>query len=185
MYGRGTRWPVCRTARCSWVPKGLRRRSNCADQFGESRRIEAAGRWGESSSEYETIGVSYWLLGRDDEAVAEWRGAKDAKYQDAAGGVDGAACSLFYASVRLSDGELRSEFERYCKRLCRRREAANWPGPLGEFVLGRLTEADLRSKITPRPISRKVYLPSGLLYWSDAVDRRGLEWLLAMYERVS
>ena len=45
-------------------------------------------------------------------------------------------------------GELRREFERYCKRLCRKREATNWPGPLGTFVLGRMTEADLRSKIT-------------------------------------
>ena len=44
-------------------------------KIAHENRIEAAGRWGESSWTNEMIGVSHWLLGRSDEAVSAWRQA--------------------------------------------------------------------------------------------------------------
>ena len=54
------------------------------------------------------IGVALWWLRRTDEAIAAWRGGLDAKYTDAAGGVELPSLLLF-ASIRTADPALEKD----------------------------------------------------------------------------
>ena len=87
-------------------------------------------------------GVANWLAGREDEAIASWKGGSNPQYTDAAGGVTVPALLLF-ASIRRSDADLGRSSRSALKKLCRRRRLAIWPGPIVHFLLEDLTEEDL------------------------------------------
>jgi len=106
---------------------------------------------GESDGDFVFLGVAHWLLGRYRDAVTVWERATDTKYTDAAGGV-GIQLLLFYASVKLQDDKLKACALKQLQTLCKHPTANNWPGPLAGLVLGKLQEADVRSKMSKQPI---------------------------------
>lgn len=106
---------------------------------------------GDSDSDFIFLGTSCWLAGRHDQAIAAWQAASDAKYTDAAGGVE-ICLLLFYASIKLGDCSLRRESESRLEVLCKQPEIGNWPGPIALFILRQLRESDLLSAASNQPI---------------------------------
>jgi lipoprotein NlpI len=91
--------------------------------------------------------VIHWLLGNHIQAIEIWKNATDTKYTDAAGGVE-IPLLLFFASVFCSDGKLKeqsiSKLEDYIDNI--------WPGPIAAFVLGKISEEELWSKMSQQSI---------------------------------
>jgi hypothetical protein len=108
-------------------------------------------RRGETQTDFLMIGLGCWLEGRRAEAVDAWRGATSAKYTDAAGGVEEHLLT-FYAAVRSGNEPLRKKTERRLEAKTKR--SRSWPGPLAEFVVGKLTEQELLSRVSSNPILR-------------------------------
>jgi hypothetical protein len=106
---------------------------------------------GERQTDFLMIGVGFWLEGRRAEAVSAWEGATSAKYTDLAGGV-GEHLLTYYAAVRMGEEPLRKKTERRLKAKTKRPSA--WPGPLAEFIVGKLTEQELLSRMSTSPILR-------------------------------
>ena len=109
-----------------------------------------------SNSDYAFLGICHWYLAQPDSAIAQWRAGLSAPYVDAAGGIL-LPILLFYAGVRLGEGQLEKEAQRllrahwrkFVRRIKRRQDAAlimprnfadpelwNWPGPIVPFLLG-------------------------------------------------
>jgi|GEM_PF-1207732 len=105
----------------------------------------------------QSIGVAQWLAGRESEAASTWRdlvhGHERGKvqYTDAAGGVE-SPCLLWFAAVRLGQDELLKPARRLLKEKVRSKNGwiENWPGPIAKFLLGQITEAELRSEVEPQ-----------------------------------
>ncbi len=120
-------------------------------------------RRGEADADFIFLGVSYWLNGRYEQAVASWCAAFDTKYTDAAGGV-GLWLLLFFAAIKLSNSSLRQESEAGLSALCKDSAVGNWPGPIGRHVLGQITETDLLSLISNQPILKSKQLCQAEFY---------------------
>jgi hypothetical protein len=106
---------------------------------------------GEVQTDFLFIGVGCWLQGRQAEAVRAWLGATSAKYTDAAGGVTEFLLT-HYAAVRAGDEPLRKKMERRLQAKTKR--SGEWPSALAEFVVGKLTEKELLSRMSDNPILR-------------------------------
>ncbi len=111
-------------------------------------------RKGETDSDFISLGICHWVLGRHDEAVAAWQAACKTKYTDAAGGV-GPPLFLIYASSKLGDKKLRGKCITQLRRRFKSRAACNWPGPLAGFAIGKLTEEEVRAAVDSTPILRE------------------------------
>jgi hypothetical protein len=105
---------------------------------------------GDTDSDFIFLGTSCWLDGRQDEAIAAWQSSSDAKYTDAAGGVE-ICLLLLYASIKRSDNSLRQECESTLEASCRQPAIRNWPGPIARFVLRKLSEDALLSATSGQP----------------------------------
>jgi len=105
----------------------------------------------------QSIGVAQWLAGRESEAASTWRDLVRAfeqrkiHYTDAAGGVK-SPCLLWFAAVRLGQDELLEAARRLLNEKVSPRNGRieNWPGPIAKFLLGQITEAQLRSEVEPQ-----------------------------------
>lgn len=108
-----------------------------------------------SDSNFAFWGICYWYLGDPDSAITQWRAGLDAPYVDAAGGIL-LPILLFYAGVRLGEGELekeaqrlfRAHWQKFVRRVRRRQgkelrtpqnfadpELSSWPGAIVPFLL--------------------------------------------------
>lgn len=129
--------------------------------------FEAADKcFSHSSDGYlQSAGVALWLAGRESEAVATWQNLvlaverRKIKYTDGAGGVS-SACLLWFAGARLRldhpiEVASRLLMTKVASKNGRNWRIENWPGPIAEFLLERLSEPELREKITDVPIARE------------------------------
>lgn len=100
-------------------------------------------------------GVALWLAGREAEAAKVWHDLVleiehgEIDYSDEAGGV-GNACLLWFAAVRLQQPTLLTPARRLIKKLCNKNE--NWLGSIGQFLLGRIDEEQLRDAVSDIPV---------------------------------
>jgi hypothetical protein len=96
---------------------------------------------------YGMAGAAKWCLCEMEAAVAQWRIGVRCRYADGAGGM-GSPLLLFFASVvepRLFE---RTEAEKLIsKRADNPSRVRNWPGPVGQFVLGRINAGVLLAKM--------------------------------------
>jgi tetratricopeptide (TPR) repeat protein len=120
-------------------------------------------RQGENDADFIFLGVSYWLRGRVDPAIASWRAASNTKYTDAAGGV-GLWLLLFFAAIKLNDSSLRQESEARLSAFCKESEIDNWPGPIARYVLGHIGETELLSATSSQPILKSKQLCQSEFY---------------------
>ena len=107
---------------------------------------------GETDTDSIFLGVAHWLKGQHIDAMSAWHRATKTNYTDAAGGVE-AYLLLFYASVRDELIDLKNDS---LKTLLGMHKSAEkiWPGPIAGYVSGRITESELREKISSQPILR-------------------------------
>jgi tetratricopeptide (TPR) repeat protein len=108
--------------------------------------FQTAQRLRQDNSGYaKEIGVALWWLRRTDEAIAAWRGGLDAKYTDAAGGVELPSLLLF-ASIRTADPALEKDARGRLRKRWRTKQARSaWPGPVAGFLLGNIGEEEFLS----------------------------------------
>lgn len=90
-------------------------------------------------------GVAMWCAGDRKEAVKQWRAGVDCDYADSVGGVRNPLL-LFCAYVLEPELVSAAEAAELLTARADDPRVRNWPGPVAEFVLGRIDEAGLRAK---------------------------------------
>jgi tetratricopeptide (TPR) repeat protein len=116
-------------------------------------------------------GIALWWLGRYPEAVSSWRGAIDAAYTDAAGGVEVPSLLLFAAS-RLNDADLERQAKLLLRKVWKPSLKLVWPGPIAGYLLGKLdSETFLVNQTFKDPILEARRL-SKALFWQGLVSLR-------------
>jgi tetratricopeptide (TPR) repeat protein len=110
----------------------------------------------ESSTGYIFAGISQWWLGQPLESVAMWEEAVNAELTDAAGGVQSPAL-LYFAATHLRDSCLEKHSIELLKRRLRSKRIKAWPGPIAEFLLGKLDKTEFlhKSAAVDNPILEK------------------------------
>ncbi len=98
------------------------------------------------SGGYIASGIAFWSLNQKMNAVESWKRGIDARYTDAAGGVEVPAL-LFFAASRLGDSTLEKETRAILRKRWKRKSVSfsspsikNWPGPIAGFLLEKLDE---------------------------------------------
>jgi len=89
-----------------------------------------------------SAGIAYWLLDRPNDAIEMWRSGLNAKYTDAAGGVEIPAL-MYYASVVNNDKALEKEAVKILKRKLKLKASVNFPGSIAGYLLGNIDEEEL------------------------------------------
>jgi hypothetical protein len=97
------------------------------------------------SSYYGMAGAAKWCLDDPEASVREWHTGLKCAYADGAGGVQ-VPLLLFLASVVKPELFEREEAERLLAIRVENPLIRNWPGPLAEFVSGRIGVDALRSR---------------------------------------
>lgn len=87
-------------------------------------------------------GIASWLLNDKTIAIKMWQDAEQCIYFDAAGGVDIQAY-LYFASIKLNNGDLKKRSIDRLRKLLLEKQAADWPGPLAHYLLDEISEAEL------------------------------------------
>jgi len=96
-----------------------------------------------STGHYAFAGIARWLLGRKKEAATVWKKGIGCQYADAAGGME-LPLLLYFAAVREPSSFALSKAKDMIRTATKHRWAKSWPGPLGGFVLGQMSEAEIR-----------------------------------------
>jgi hypothetical protein len=93
-------------------------------------------------SAYVWAGVVRWVLNHPEEACQVWRSGLDCEYRDPAGGVT-LPLLLYFAACIYSDKRGLTEATSLIVERTATPRATNWPGPIGHFVTGSITEDEL------------------------------------------
>ncbi|HEV3412203.1 MAG TPA: hypothetical protein VG101_06985 [Puia sp.] len=93
------------------------------------------------------LGIAYWFLNEKEKSVKIWKEGIGSKYTDAAGGVE-LQIILYFSSISLQDIKLKEQSAKAIQKIVKAKRAVNWPGPLGAYVIGRISEEELFSKVS-------------------------------------
>lgn len=96
---------------------------------------------------YVYSGVSLWLMKQYRDAVDLWIKGEECGYRDPSGGV-GIALLQYFAGVTLQDNTCIQHAMKLLRIRLKAAWAQHWPGPLGRFVVGELTEEQIRIEAT-------------------------------------
>jgi hypothetical protein len=157
----------------------------------------------QSDYHYIRLGVCSWCKDERQLAVETWRQGLSCKYTDAAGGMEIPLLFVF-AGIRLGNEPLIREGTLRISEKLEGRYAANWPAPIGRYLLGQASETEVVALIetfSPALQARRVpqfdfyravtVLQQGCSseYWDrirglvNAIPLRvSTEWLLARHE---
>jgi tetratricopeptide (TPR) repeat protein len=106
---------------------------------------------GSTDSDFIFLGVAHWSKGQRDLAVKAWKSGLHTQYADAAGGVEVPLLLLFAAAI-TQDKILEKEALSLLKKASKSKRMINWPGPLADYMLGKISEETLRSLVDAQPI---------------------------------
>lgn len=112
---------------------------------------------GETSVDFLFCGIANWLLDRKRDAVLLWHRGEQSIYKDAAGGMD-LEIVLYFSAIKISDNLLKAETIKKIKKLVKSKRAANWPGPLGNYLLGDIADDILLSYVSNIPVLKERHL---------------------------
>ena len=107
-----------------------------------------------SSFEFIYSGIANWLLNNKSEAIKLWLEGQQCVYQDAAGGVI-IRLYQYFAAIKTNDEYLKNNGIQGIATLLRKKTSSNWPGPIGFYICGIITESQLLSYISTIPILRE------------------------------
>jgi tetratricopeptide (TPR) repeat protein len=91
-------------------------------------------------------GAAKWCLGQTDEAINQWRAGLGADYADAAGGIR-LPMLLFSASIVKPSIISKEEAAPMLEKKTHDPRVSNWPGPLGQFILGQIDQSTLSGSL--------------------------------------
>ena len=111
-------------------------------------------RKGDTSSDFESLGIAYWAIREFAVAIDTWSRAQNSIYQDAAGGIE-VQVYLYFAAVKTGQDKLKALAIKQIKKLLRSKRATNWPGPMGDFLLDNISEKEMLSYVVEIPILKE------------------------------
>ena len=124
---------------------------------------------GEVDSDFISCGIAHWALGKKEEAITCWRQSQKSKYTDAAGGIE-VKVILYFASIKEDLKQLKNEMIKDIRKLIRPKVAVlNWPGPIGNYVLGEMSDNELLSRVATVPVLRERNLSQA--YFAMAIKK--------------
>lgn len=109
---------------------------------------------GKTDVDFISCGIANWLMGKRSFAIDVWQKARTCTYKDAAGGID-IEILLYYASLKISDNNLKKERIKHIKRLLKSKKSINWPAPLGKFIIKDTTKDEMFSYVSNVPVLRE------------------------------
>jgi hypothetical protein len=109
-----------------------------------------------STGEFAWAGVALWLCGKPQEAARKWQDGLGTQYTDEAGGME-LPLLLYYAAVRRPESISRAQADALLTKQLAHPWAECWPGALGAYLLGELTEEQVREKSVSEnePVTRE------------------------------
>jgi tetratricopeptide (TPR) repeat protein len=97
-----------------------------------------------NTGSYAACGVARWLLARYSEAVNVWLSGLDCQYADAAGGME-LPLLLYFAAACQQRVYRIDDATRLLREKTASPRSKNWPGPVGQYLVGQIGEEQLRS----------------------------------------
>ena len=107
-----------------------------------------------SDSDYISKSIALWLLNETQEAIKFWQEGEKCKYTDAAGGIE-IRVYQYFAAVKMNDENLKKRAITGIKKLLKGKRSINWPGPLGHYLIGDISAAELLSSVSEIHILRE------------------------------
>lgn len=136
---------------------------------------------GNTDADFISLGIAYWAISDQKNAINAWNNAQCCMYKDAAGGID-VQVYLYFASLKTKDDKLKVNVLKNLKKILQSKMSINWPGPIGHFLLGELTNSELFSYITDVQILKDRQLCQA--YFACAIKMLDLGELDAFYENL-
>lgn len=109
---------------------------------------------GETDSDFIRAGICQWLLGNEIAAINLWKEGENSQFKDAAGGLDN-IIYLYYGGVKTNDDNLMKSSIKKIKRIVKNKSSINWPGILGFYLLDKMDEELIYSKISDVPVLKE------------------------------
>jgi tetratricopeptide (TPR) repeat protein len=109
---------------------------------------------GNSAADFLNLGIAHWMIGNYTEAVEGWLQAQNSMFKDAAGGIE-IQVFLYFAAVKRGEDKLKSNTLNTTKKILKSKRSINWPGPLGHYLLGDITDNQLFSYVVNIPILKE------------------------------
>lgn len=111
-------------------------------------------RGGETDSDFIFLGISYWLLGRKNDAISAWKEGEKCKFTDGAGGIE-LQTFLYFASIKTNDMLLQKEVLKKINKILKGKRSFNWPGAIGHYLNGALDDEKLLSYVMGIPVLKE------------------------------
>jgi len=111
-------------------------------------------RKGDTDADFINLGIAHWILGKKTEAIETWLQAENSMFKDAAGGIE-IQVFLYFGAIKTEQDKLKSNSLKATKKLLKSKRSINWPGPLGHYLLGDITEDQLFSYVVNIPILKE------------------------------
>ena len=109
---------------------------------------------GNTESDFKFLGIANWIVGNIEKAIALWQQSKNCLYKDASGGIE-IQVLLYFAGIKTREDKLKSASKKIMKKIFKSKRSINWPGPIGHYLLGDVTENELFSYTTTVPILKE------------------------------
>lgn len=123
---------------------------------------------GETDSDFVFLGIAYWILGKELEAIGTWKEGENSKFTDGAGGIESQTLQYF-ASIKRSDKELQSQVLKKINKILKGKRSFNWPGAIGRYLSEGWDDEKLLSYVMGIPILKERQLCQA--YFAIAIKR--------------
>jgi lipoprotein NlpI len=101
--------------------------------------------------------IALLFLNKKEEAIEQLLQAEKCKYTDAGGGIELYIIEYFVAT-KTSDLEFKKHAIKNLKRKLKKKQSLNWPGPLGNYLIGEIDEEKAFQQISKIPVLRERHL---------------------------
>ena len=112
-------------------------------------------------------GAAAWCLGNEDLAVKYWRKGATPAFA-VAGANTRTALLLFAASILTPDGSSAERADNLLRKKVNHWRVRNWPGPIAQYIVGEISEEEVREKAVYRT--------------GDPRDRNPKSWQFSFYK---
>jgi lipoprotein NlpI len=101
--------------------------------------------------------IALWFLDKKEDAIEQLLLAEKCRYTDAGGGIELYIIEYFVAT-KTPDLVFRKHALKNLKRKLKNRQSLNWPGPLGNYLIGEIDEEEAFQQISKTPGLRERHL---------------------------
>jgi hypothetical protein len=129
------------------------------NELPEGKKMESAYAW---------AGVPQWLLKNPIDACDKWKIGLECQYRDMSGGMH-SPLLLYFASTTHPEAFDREKAKMLIRERAASPKSIYWPGPIGKFLLGEITEEQLREEASKMPYEPKKEKQFGMVHFYSGV----------------